>query len=417
MKYLQAVRSFSRNTKLYLAIWPLVGFGYFGVFSVLFNLYIVRLGLGPSAVGLAHGVGWFAVAVFSLPAGWLGKRVSQRALIISGLVASALAFALIPVTELLPKSIWPVWIALANGMAGLFGSVFMVNGPPFLMANTAESKREYSFSVQVAAAPLFGFGGNLVAGFLPGLIAMGLSVGLDRPEPYRYPLLLVPVSYAIAAIIMLATTSGASADKSTQRLPPEKTEAHVVRLIVLVAVVNFLRSGGAWIARIYFNIYMDMNLRASTGLIGTIIAVAQLTAIPAALLMPLFNDKTGRRGTILFSILVAGTALLILAVLPNKLAASAGYILVVGISSLGNAAFAIYSQELVSPSARSLMAGAVITAMGLGVSAAAYGGGRLMSVAGPKALFLVAVGLMVLGAAVLFMLPRQTLQATGTRRT
>ena len=186
----------------------------------------------PSVVGLAHGVAWFAVAGFSLPAGWLGRRYDQRKLIMWGIIASVFAFALIPVTELFPKSVWAVWIAVANGMAGLFGSVFMVNGPPFLMSNTIASERDHAFSVQTAAIPLFGFGGNLMAGFLPGLISVALSASLDRPAPYRYPLLLVPVSCAVASIIILSTTTVPHVHRAEVHIPSAKTESSALGLIL-----------------------------------------------------------------------------------------------------------------------------------------------------------------------------------------
>ena len=86
MNYLQTLRLFNRNTRLYLGIWPLIGFGYFGIVMVTLNLYMLRLGLGTEAIGLTNSVGWLAVAVFALPSAWLGVRFGIRRMIILGLI-------------------------------------------------------------------------------------------------------------------------------------------------------------------------------------------------------------------------------------------------------------------------------------------------------------------------------------------
>jgi MFS family permease len=72
--YLQQVRRFNRDVRLYLLSRTMVGFGYFCLYSVLFNLYLLRLGYGPGFVGLVNAVGFLTNALFSLPAGALGRR-------------------------------------------------------------------------------------------------------------------------------------------------------------------------------------------------------------------------------------------------------------------------------------------------------------------------------------------------------
>jgi len=72
--YLKALRLFSRNVRLYLITTVLVGFCYYGIYAVLFNLYLLRLGYGPGFIGLVNAAGWSPVVVFALPAGALGSR-------------------------------------------------------------------------------------------------------------------------------------------------------------------------------------------------------------------------------------------------------------------------------------------------------------------------------------------------------
>ena len=50
--YLQKLRLFSRDVRLFLVSSGVIGFSYFGITSVLLNLYLLRLRYGHEFVGL-----------------------------------------------------------------------------------------------------------------------------------------------------------------------------------------------------------------------------------------------------------------------------------------------------------------------------------------------------------------------------
>ena len=77
--YVKALRLFGRDVRLYLITAALVGFCWQGIYVVLFNLYLLRLGYGPEFVGLVGAVGLLAYAVLSLPAGALGRLLASAA--------------------------------------------------------------------------------------------------------------------------------------------------------------------------------------------------------------------------------------------------------------------------------------------------------------------------------------------------
>ena len=52
-------RRLPRDVQLYAWASFLIGIGSFGIWAVLFNLYLQRLGMGPEAIGLLLGVGPF----------------------------------------------------------------------------------------------------------------------------------------------------------------------------------------------------------------------------------------------------------------------------------------------------------------------------------------------------------------------
>ena len=71
-QYLRTIRHFNRDIHLYLFASGLIGFCLFsGIYSLLFNLYLLRLGYGPTFVGQVNAVGGLAFALSSLPSSFL----------------------------------------------------------------------------------------------------------------------------------------------------------------------------------------------------------------------------------------------------------------------------------------------------------------------------------------------------------
>ena len=128
--YLRAVRLFNRDVRLFLIAVALIRFAAFGsIYTVLLNLYLLRLGYGPEFVGLVNAVGMFASAAFSLPASALGRRWSSRRIMIAGLSLSVVGFGALPLNEFTPLT-WRVgWILVAYFLAWLGSTLYIVNPP------------------------------------------------------------------------------------------------------------------------------------------------------------------------------------------------------------------------------------------------------------------------------------------------
>src|SRR5438034_4444007 len=71
------VRGFNVSVLLWLLMWALAAFGYFGLQGVLFNLYLLRLGFGPEFIGLLVGSGQLVWAVAALPSAAVSRRVGR----------------------------------------------------------------------------------------------------------------------------------------------------------------------------------------------------------------------------------------------------------------------------------------------------------------------------------------------------
>ena len=292
--YQQSFRLFSRDVRLFLFAGAFVGFTYFGIYALLLNLYLLRLGYGPAVIGLVNAAGPLALALGSLPAGVLSQRWGSRRSLILGFSLLMLGFGLLPLVEFIPDGGRIGWLVATYMLAWLGGTFFVVSGNPFLVSATTAQERNHAFALQSAILALSGFVGNLVGGLLPGWFAGIFDVGLEQALPYRYPLwfaaaLMLPAVFAAWALQPVS-------DEPDQRSAASSAAAPVT-MMLLLTLVFLLRGAGEWAMRIFFNVYLDAGLHETTARIGTLTAVGQLLGI-AALSAPLAMARWGKVRTI-----------------------------------------------------------------------------------------------------------------------
>lgn len=407
--YQQALRCFSREVRLFLATCALAGFAYFGIYALLLNLYLLRLGYNPAFVGLLNAVGPLALAVGSLPAGALSQHWGSRRALLVGFSLMMLGFGLLPLGEFMPVATRAAWLLATYLLAWLGAAFFNVTAAPFLMGATNEQERNHAFAIQSATFPLAGFVGNLVGGLLPGALVTLLGITLQQPAPYRYALWL-------AAALLLPALLAIWAMRPANVAPPQTArtvnDAPPYTLILILVFVFLLRTAGQWVMSIFFNVYLDAGLHVPTALIGLLGAAWQLLGV-AALCAPWVTERWGARLTIGWGTVGMTFAFLPLILLPHWAGAGLGYIGMVALASLSNPVFGLFCQESVAPRWRNLLASVMAMTMGVSVAGVGFGGGQLIVTLGYSALFLGAAGLTLLGAFVFFAYFHQPRQPLG----
>jgi MFS family permease len=393
--YLQKLRLFSRDVRLYLIAAALSGFTVDGVHAVLMNLYLLRLGHGPEFIGLVNAAGALAFTLFCLPAGALGKRWGSRRIMIVGVSLMMAGGGLLPLVEFIPATWQAEWLLATNMLAGLGLALYYVNGIPFLMVATDPEERNHAFSVQMALAPLAGFVGSLVGGTLPRVLATMLGVSLDGPVAYRYPLLGAAL-LLFPGVLALTATREMRAERGPEHM--RETGRGPYGLIVLIGLIVVLRLAGYGVTSTFFNVYLDAGLHTSTALIGALSAARQLLSVPAALIAPLLVARWGNGRTIAVGSLGIALSMLPLALIPHWSTAGLGFLGVTALFSMTAAPLRVYSQEIVSPGWRAAMSGVVMMGAGLSTSAVAFGGGYLITTWDYPGLFLTGAGLTAAGA-------------------
>jgi MFS family permease len=387
----------SRDLKLFYLAAALFGFALFnGIYPVLFNLYLLRLGYGSAFIGLVSAVGMVAFSLFAFPAGMFANRWGARNAMALGVGIAGLCYGLQALAEFVPDTGRGSWL-LANRVLSSVGiALYYVNSVPFLIGASGPRDRHHLYSFRGAVDTLAGFGGSLAGGALPGLFALLLGVSLSSPAPYR-------ASLAIAALLCVPAALALRAMSDAYRTVESKTtrdrplDGAPVRLIAVMALVVLLRSAAVGTSRTFFNVYLDDGLGVPTARIGLAFALIQVASVPVVLAVPVLVQRWGQFRVICYGSSGAAASMLPLALIPDWVAAVLGRTGVYAFSSVTDPASSVFQMEVVPPRWRAAMAGVTNTVLGLSWATFALLGGFWVAALGYRALFLGAAVLTSIG--------------------
>jgi MFS family permease len=391
------LQTFNGSIRRYLIVWALISFSYFGMQSVLLNLYLLRLGFGPAFIGILTASGQLIWAVAALPAGAVGRRVGLRTALVAGSAFLAIAMGALLLVEALPRAMWMFWLFGSWALLWVGAALTTVNSTPYLMHVSSEEERNHAFVAQGAVMALAGFAGSLAAGVLPQLLVSWRGGSLDQPAPYRHALWLVPSLYALCS----AVWAGARPVRLVTERATSGAAGRPVGLFVLFGLVVFLQSAGEGAVRTFFNVYLDSDLGVSTAWIGTIFGVSQLLSLVLTLVAPQLLGRWGAARILTASIIGIGVTMAPLALFAHWLPATLGYMGMMIVLALNGPARNIFSQEMVVPRWRTTTSAIATIGLALGWSGAAAVGGYLSAQAGFRSLFLVSAVLAFAAAALL----------------
>ena len=410
--YFQALRLFNRNVRIFILSALLLGFAYFGIYAVLLNLYLLRLGYGTEVVGLVNGAGFVAYAVFSLPAGALGARFGTRRMLQVGFVLAALGTGLLPAAQFLSGNLQVAWIAVTYTVTSMGLDAYFVNSNPFMLQSTTPRERMYLYSLRVGMSPIAAFVGALVGGFLPGTLA-GLLPITDTAS-FALALLVAAVALLIGVVALFNTTaiSTASEDQEPPMRASRSSSGLPVLIITVMGFVIMLRIASEGAQRTFFNVYLDEVLTMPTAQIGMLAACGQLVGGIAALLSPYFARRWGLEPVIVWASLGMAVSTVAFALLPHWAGAAVGYAGLVSFTYIQRPCSLRHTMEVVPARWRETAAGVANMVAGIGWGTMGFAGGYLVGVYGYQNFFLVSAALTGISAVIFFWyfgLPRNTL--------
>ena len=377
-----------------------------GIYTVLLNLYLLRLDYGPEFIGLLNSVGMAIFAGLSLPIGSI-KRYSSRQLLLFGLVLLLIGMVALPLAQWGPSSIEAHWLIISRTVSYIGLAFFFVHSPPLIVRITRGDQsgvwRGRTFSWQVATLALAGFVGGILGGVLPGLFASYLGQTLEDPAPYQYPLLfaaiiVLPSIIAIWRIDDYPASEHRTSQQSESSSPPPITVIHKLGgLVMLLLVVRFLQMSGVGAVMTFMNVYLDDGLGVSTSLIGIITAVGRLAGIPVALLVPALMLRWSNYRLLIISLVLLVITIIPMALVPTWQVAGLAYVLLGSVSSVRYLAFLTFTMSLVREERQAIMSGTGEMAIGLSFAFISFLGGYLIVWFDYSTLFLTAATISLAG--------------------
>ncbi len=285
-EFRDAARLFSRAARLYLGAEFLLWTGH-GMFSVLFNLYLVEAGASEAFVGRAIAASGIGMVVAALPAGWLADRWGRRRTLMLGAVLDGLGHLLRAFSTAGPL------VLGAGFVAGLGQSLFQIAAVPFLTDQSTPRERTHLFSMFFASALLAGVFGNAVGGALPGLVRL-LAPGVSMFVAYRSALVVGALCTASAALALLALRGVHEPRHALESPPPTALE---LRRLFPIAMNAALIGAGAGLVIPFMNLYFKDRFACTSAQIGSYFSVAQVFTAVAALSAPAIARRFGKLRT------------------------------------------------------------------------------------------------------------------------
>jgi len=363
-------REFDRNVKLLLLTTTLNWVGQ-GIFAVVFNLYVLSMGIETDILGRILSTGPLAHAVASIPLGFLGEKIGHKSLFVAIYLIGGVS-CLIQVAT--PNVSLMAAAAFFGGLA-LAGDFVM--RLPFLATNAKESHHTRVFSLDSLLTSASFSVGALLAGYLPNLL-LGLSP--DLTTRYRYTLYLAGVLILSAMVPALMMTPRPRSRAKDKRISLSPYLWGIDRFTVQLAIIELFVGLTMGLIMPFMNVYFTYRLGTSREFFGTIAALAVLPVAIATALGPSVARRIGTVRAVTASRFVILACTLALALTNHGLLATAAYWGYRALFSMGASLWFSFAMGAAASRAKAAASAWLDITFWLGMGIAAWVTGRLLAV-------------------------------------
>ena len=334
----------------------------FSGFMLLFNLYLKELGFAEGRIGNIISVTTLGTVLMAIPASMVIRRFPVKRILLFATPIAAFSY-MVQITTSQYHTI------LAAGFSAGLAAVFSrVAAAPFFMRNSTSRERPYLFSMQFALMLVAGIAGNLLGGFLPGVIE---KTGIEPYLAYRYTLMIFSclVLFAIAPIIMI---------KEKPARPSERMRIRSRKMIVKLFLPNFAVGIGAGLSVPFLNLYFRDIFQTPTSMIGIFYGTQQFLMIMGLLIAPVIAERIGKVRTVVVSQLVSIPFLILLGITTNFFVAVVSFLVRAAFMNMAQPLFTNFAMEKVSHDEQPFTNALLVIAWTAGWGASASIGGMLI---------------------------------------
>lgn len=278
---ISARRQVNRVMGIYGCYQFLSNFG-LGVFTLLFNLYLRKLGLREDFIGLFNAFSTLSWAVGALVVGPLSRRTGARAILMSGVFLFA-GVAMLQVVVTTPFALLGIAFCL-----GLSSAAMTVPSTPYVFTLIPPERRTQAQALVFSAIALSTAAGAFMGGVLPGLL------GGDTVRNFRITMAIsVALTLCAAAPLSILRGAGEQSDAPNRGAltPFTRVEKKQCRRDNLAfALVGGFMAIGTGMLIPFYNVYLT-SLGASPGAVGTLFSVSSLVGAVISLGAPLIARR------------------------------------------------------------------------------------------------------------------------------
>ncbi|AWT59785.1 MAG: hypothetical protein DF168_00980 [Candidatus Moanabacter tarae] len=282
------LREFSRNVKLFYIYGLSLNAG-MALFTLLYNLYLLRLSFREDLIGQIASMGPLATGLLALPIGMLSDRIGRKIFLVGASVLLAVS---------------QIGLCFSTATASFFAFSFIggiamaciwVNHVPFLSDNTVRIRRAEALALWTAMQIVVRMFCTLIGGMLPGVMGYFLNTSTEMPEPFRYSLLIG------AACSLLSVLPLIRMPHRVEALTGDKMESRnrVVELgIQWRTYFGFTVSSGArgfavGLTFPFFNVFFQEELYLGPMVIGVIYFLSEFLSLPSIIIVPKLMRRFG----------------------------------------------------------------------------------------------------------------------------
>jgi MFS family permease len=370
--YRLKINGFSRNARFFLGYIFLITLN-LGIYSVIFNLYILRLGFKEDFLGLILSLVSISTGLFAIPAAMTCDRIGRKnTLLLSCLLLMISLVFLYSTTSTILLTFFSI-------LYGTSSALNVVTGSTFLVENSESSERMHLFSMYYALYTLALMIGNFVGGSLPKILINSLGIDPTGPEAYQLSLYISFFSVFLSFLPLVfikdrKTNCGKSSDQLLILLSLSRSGL-IQKMILVYALIGM----GWGMALPFFNVYFDVVLKTSSDQIGSIFSLSEVIMMIALLFVPILTEKFGKV-LIVSLVQLSSIPFLLLFISSSTLIVVAfAYIMRSALMNMANPIFNSFKLEIVRENQRATVNSLTWMSCYTFVGLSTYFGGLLMA--------------------------------------
>jgi MFS family permease len=344
--YIDNLRLFSRNIRLYLAASFLIGLTFSG-YLLLLNLYLREQGSTESFIGTVLSSGALGMALMAIPAAMIIRKVKLKPILILSTMAYTISILLLtwlPVSKTL---------ILISFFGGIFMTFYRVAAAPFFMRHSSPKERTYIFSTSFGVSLAASVVGSLFFGKMVATLTEWIGSAVSA---YRWTFAF-SIGLGFLAVIPFGLIKAAEPgkDATAERFFTVSVLKKRLGLYVRLFSPYFVVGSGAGLIIPFLNIYFRDRFGQPTDTIGYLFTLVHLTMFIGIMAAPILVKKLGMVRTMVSTQLVSIPFMIILAFSYNLPIAIAAFLIRGALMNMGHPIGSNFSMEVVSRNEHALV--------------------------------------------------------------